>query len=811
MHLQDDEEVGSAQGRSSFGCLISWSLSFSRQAKWERFVDSTWPKVLTVGIAVLEMTTSIFEEWWEGGPYLAIATAVCFSAYTWLKVYAHGWLFFHGKVWHKVEVLFSTAHLVLVLTTFANEDAISKRAASAYYNVLLAPIMVCNSRTLRHTMSVVTQVCIDTASSLLFLMFLLLIYGYFGCIMYEHSFSYDTTVEVRADNYGSLGSGFLSTFVLLTTENYPSIMVQPWKESPANVLYFMSFVFFSVLLQAYLLGKVDDAFTHNLMKSVRYHYSKELRGYAYAFLAITTLDPEPGKPEPASLDTVDISSLSISPEQWRSLVHRFSKENDEKANLLADVTFFFRDKDASGDIDLKEFLSLAELLKYEIREDRGRDYLGRAYKTAPQKVMEHWAFLSLSAVNIIVTSLLLLSHATGEARDEQRFGLVVCFIIFYGEVILRLCATGPTQYIKGWYDVVEALVVLISIGSLVIPWAANGDFRISYRHCAALVLRSFCLFREALWKPSTLLWWLDRLMPCLELKEGVASTNLRARESFDRTIALFLFMGGGMFFIVYFFAVLGMCLIGDALAATDSLPSATMNGDYGEMTNFSNLPRSLVSMFQILMTNNWNDILYTAMQGSGASIALFFVVFYILSVLVMLNIFTSIVLQSINKREGAGLLPKHVGAHKVRMQGITYTLDRKGSRRGLELHMELVDSTKEQLLQECLEQGIFNRVIERTQKELLSRQAFLTLIGMPGKAGKTIDPGLERLALALARNPEALWETPEGGLHLEEGLEGSITLQGEEGDPSKVPSMGNSFGKITLAEVQLGQDAVVRT
>ena len=36
-----------------------------------------------------------------------------------------------------------------------------------------------------------------------------------------------------------------------------------------------------------MLGKVDEAFTDNLMYSVRYHYAKELRGYAFAFLAIT--------------------------------------------------------------------------------------------------------------------------------------------------------------------------------------------------------------------------------------------------------------------------------------------------------------------------------------------------------------------------------------------------------------------------------------------------------------------------------------------------------------------------------------------
>ena len=122
-------------------------------------------------------------------------------------------------------------------------------------------------------------------------------------------------------------------------------------------------------------------------------------------------------------------------------MHRFSKEDDEKANLLADVTFFFRDKDASGDIDLKEFLGLAELLKYEIQEDLTHGY--SAYKSFARRIVDHPGFLSVSAVNMMVTSVLILAHSTGEARDEKRQGLLVCLVLFYGEVLLRLCASGP--------------------------------------------------------------------------------------------------------------------------------------------------------------------------------------------------------------------------------------------------------------------------------------------------------------------------------------------------------------------------------
>ena len=104
-------------------------------------------------------------------------------------------------------------------------------------------------------------------------------------------------------------------------------------------------------------AKVDDSFTHNLMGSVRYHYSKELRGYAFAFIAITTMDPQEGQlqgtaspsttrgsaqappdPDPTEIHTAgstDIANLSISPEQWRALVYRFAQEDLKKKHFFS--------------------------------------------------------------------------------------------------------------------------------------------------------------------------------------------------------------------------------------------------------------------------------------------------------------------------------------------------------------------------------------------------------------------------------------------------------------------------------------------
>ena len=48
--------------------------------------------------------------------------------------------------------------------------------------------------------------------------------------------------EVPYDSYGSLGRSFLATFIMLTSENWPTVALGPYKSSAWNGLYFITSV-----------------------------------------------------------------------------------------------------------------------------------------------------------------------------------------------------------------------------------------------------------------------------------------------------------------------------------------------------------------------------------------------------------------------------------------------------------------------------------------------------------------------------------------------------------------------------------------
>ena len=76
-------------------------------------------------------------------------------------------------------------------------------------------------------MTIVAKTFRDTLMFIVMMLFLLLITAYYGCLLFEDTFRYDSTKPgvpaVKQDRYDTLGHGFLATFILLTTENYPSI------------------------------------------------------------------------------------------------------------------------------------------------------------------------------------------------------------------------------------------------------------------------------------------------------------------------------------------------------------------------------------------------------------------------------------------------------------------------------------------------------------------------------------------------------------------------------------------------------------
>ena len=138
-----------------------------------------------------------------------------------------------------------------------------------------------------------------------------------------------------------------------------------------------------------------------------------------------------------------------------------------------------------------------------------------------------------------------------------------------------------------------------------------------------------------------------------------------------------------------------------------------------DLTNFKSVGHAMIAMFQVLVENNWNDILYSTAAGVGLPAVLFFVLYYIVVVYFFLNIFTAIVLGSFTKQTDANTastLPGWMTFYITLPNATCVKLRRRDhhAQSALELHMDLMDSTKAELLRECVEEHVFLDVLEDT-------------------------------------------------------------------------------------------------
>eukprot|EP00656_Telonema_subtile_P014022 TRINITY_DN17130_c0_g1_i2.p1 TRINITY_DN17130_c0_g1~~TRINITY_DN17130_c0_g1_i2.p1 ORF type:complete len:548 (-),score=156.11 TRINITY_DN17130_c0_g1_i2:10-1653(-) len=437
--------------------------------------------------------------------------------------------------------------------------------------------------------------------------------------------------------------------------------------------------------------------------------------------------------------------VAITVQDWRRLVEEFTEQGAAQDHTFADVTFKFRDGDQNNSIDLAEFLTLAELLKFEM-VGIDHDFSNHHQGWAADLCESHW-FASGSTVAILFSCVLCISCAHKLLNPHSELSPVLpvmCYVLLCAEWVLRWVAYGPKACLMIWYNKLDTALSL-AVAVLVIQGSFTEEGWTHWSHSkwfGLLVLRGMSLGRCSIWeKEHSLLWWAQRVLhwgsrgrvPDCWGSVAIRNFNLKLMSTATRTRVLFVHTGGLLFCVLYSFAVFGS-LFGDVVARVDKEYSDDPV-DRG-LTNFSDIGHSLIAMFQILMSNNWNDILYTAAAGCGAFVKPFFVVVFVVLVFIMLNIFTSIVLQSFDVNEVHSDL-RHTGEFScdaaapkqgylyIAMPGdCCYRLQRRHNQHGFELHMDLMDATKAELLSDCLQgDNMFLTVLTESEQEIVAGTA----------------------------------------------------------------------------------------
>ncbi|XP_049820303.1 voltage-dependent calcium channel type A subunit alpha-1 isoform X2 [Aethina tumida] len=189
--------------------------------------------------------------------------------------------------------------------------------------------------------------------------------------------------------------------------------------------------------------------------------------------------------------------------------------------------------------------------------------------------------------------------------------------LFMSEMFIKMYALGPRIYFESAFNRFDCVVISGSIFEVIWSEVKGGSFGLS-------VLRALRLLR--IFKVTK--YWSS-------LRNLVISLLNSMRSIISLLFLLFLF--------ILIFALLGMQLFGGQFNFENGTPPA----------NFNTFPIALLTVFQILTGEDWNEVMYNGIDASGGPnrggmvYSLYFIILMLFGNYTLLNVFLAIAVDNL--------------------------------------------------------------------------------------------------------------------------------------------------------------------
>eukprot|EP00761_Pharyngomonas_kirbyi_P013252 gb/GECH01013279.1/.p1 GENE.gb/GECH01013279.1/~~gb/GECH01013279.1/.p1 ORF type:complete len:556 (+),score=116.92 gb/GECH01013279.1/:1-1668(+) len=431
--------------------------------------------------------------------------------------------------------------------------------------------------------------------------------------------------------FETFSDSFLSLFILLTTANFPDVMLPSYRSTKFAGIFFVVFLVFGLyLVMSLVMALVYDIYRSDLCVEALDRVDEERTSLKLAFSILSGIDEE-----------------KIDKQQWVRLLEALKPGNNpRKAGVLFDLI----DSDNSGNVDEVEFFALCDLLRLSIKKKSRQtatgiisrmkySTLGKWLRTplipSLKRILDTQAFKTTVMVlillnGILVTIDLLLYDTQRQTTTWAGIIDIVFVLIFVVELILRILGRGMIPFFKSPWNTFDFFVILLSvvfkIASEVTISQISGDDDVALGIIKAIQV--------------------VRILRVVRLASVSEQLNLMTKILFELIIPLAP-IALSIIVIFYSFAMIGMESLGGLLVADNP----DLNGtDYAAMSyhvvaNFNSLPESLMTLFHLMIVNNWMVTMYGAMAATSGWIIIYFLVFYFIAVVVGMNLVMAFVLE----------------------------------------------------------------------------------------------------------------------------------------------------------------------
>ncbi|CAM8989092.1 unnamed protein product [Rhodiola kirilowii] len=437
---------------------------------------------------------------------------------------------------------------------------------------------------------------------------------------------FEDTLEGKSV-FPSYGTTLYKMFILFTTSNNPDVWIPAYKASRWYSLFFIIYILLGVYFVTNLiLAVVYDSFKSQLAKQICEMDRMRKMNLAKAF---NLLD----KKNVGYLDKDQCIRLFEELNNYRTL----PKTSREEFELIFDAL----DDSHDFKINLDEFADLCNAISLRFQKEDTPSWFEKypyIYDSPSSKKLKSFirgptfgyiiAFiLLLNLVAVIIETTLDIENSTAQSVwQEVEFVFGWMYVIEMG---LKVYALGFENY---WRDgqnrfdfVITWIIVIGETATFVSPngltFLSNGEW-IRYLLLARMLRLIRLLMHVQRYRAfvATFLNLIPSLMPYL----------------------------GTIFCVLCIYCSLGIQIFGGIVyVGNPKLEGTTLADDDYLLFNFNDYPNGMVTLFNLLVMNNWQDWMqgYKELTGSSWTI-IYFVSFYLITVLLLLNLVVAFVLEA---------------------------------------------------------------------------------------------------------------------------------------------------------------------
>ncbi|XP_051001715.1 two pore channel protein 2 [Acomys russatus] len=521
-----------------------------------------------------------------------------------------------------------------------------------------------NSSMMKKTLKCIRWSLPEMASVGLLLTIHLCLFTIIGMLLFTIGEKDEAQDKERLAYFRNLPEALTSLLVLLTTSNNPDVMIPAYTQNRAYALFFIVFTLIgSLFLMNLLTAIIYNQFRGYLMKSLQTSLFRRRLGARAAYEVLASR---------AGLAGATPEAVGINPENFLRVLQKTQLCKIHKQAIMQKV-FSYEGRPILAD----EFQKLFdEVDKAVIKEHLPKPQYQSPFLQSAQFLFSHHYFdylgslIALGNLLSICVFLVLDSDLMPGERDDFVLGILdYVFVLYYlVELLLKVFALGLRGYLSYHSNVFDGSLTVIL---LVLEISTLAVYRLPHSGWKPKQYGPLSLWDLTRLVNTLIAFRFLRIVPNVKPMAVVASTILGLIQNLRA-------FGGILVVAYYVFAMVGINLFrgiivppgnGSLVFGNGSAPCGSFEQlDYWA-NNFDDFAAAVITLWNVMVVNNWQVILDAYRRYSGPWSTVYFVLWWLVSSVIWINLFLALLLENfLHRWDPQGYKELLVGTRQIAYQ-----------------------------------------------------------------------------------------------------------------------------------------------